>query len=67
MIFKPKYDEYRIKGNNIYFERNKLIAQQSTFLFAFPLNNSGGTLDTINWWKKLNKDKNKLIVDNING
>ena len=51
--FKPNKAEYSIKGNDIYFERNKLIAEKSNLLFAFPLNRSGGTMNTIKHFRNI--------------
>ena len=64
LIFKPKRNEYSIKGDDIYFERNKLIAEKSDILFAFPLNRKGGTMDTIKHFINIhgkNTDKLRII------
>ena len=63
--FKPNRAEYSIKGNKIYFERNKLIAEKSNLLFAFPLNRKGGTMNTVRYFTAIHgKDTKKLrIID----
>ena len=60
-IFHPNYAK---GGTRIFFERNKLIAENSDILIAFPLNMEGGTMNTVNWWNKLNKPKENLLIYN---
>ncbi len=63
LIIYPNKREYKIKGNNIYFERNKEIAKLSDYLHGFPLNRSGGTMNTIAHFIKLGKINNLKIYD----
>ena len=63
IIYRPNKSEYSIKGNGIYFERNNLIAQKSDYLFAFPLNNKGGTMNTIGYFKNLGKGIDLYICE----
>lgn len=75
--YLPKHDEYndiydecddtilifKGKGNDIYFERNKLIAVKSDELHAFPLNQRGGTMNTIKHFRNLGKEDKLFIYD----
>ena len=65
IVFKPNRAEYSTKGNDIYFERNKLIAEKSDYLFAFPLNRKGGTMNTVKYFTDIHgKDTKRLkIID----
>ena len=65
MIIYPNKSEYKTKGNDIYYERNKKIAEISDYLFGFPLNRSGGTMNTIKFFKAKNNFKlgNLTIID----
>lgn len=63
LTFFPKLDEYKIKRNDIYFERNELIAIISNYMHAFPLNRSGGTMNTINHFIRLGKEERLTIID----
>ena len=51
LTYFPKLDEYPIKGDDIYFERNEYIAIKSNYLHAFPIRYSfgrvGGTMNTV--------------------
>jgi len=62
IIYRPKTEEYSIKGNYIYYERNKLIAEKCDILIAFPLNNKGGTMITVDMFKSLGK-KDLFIIN----
>jgi len=62
-ILKPNMSEYKIKGNSIYFERNKLIAEKSDWLFAYPLNMKGGTMNTVKHFRELGKSDNLYISE----
>jgi len=57
----PKYEEYSEKGNDIYSDRNKLIAIDSKYLNAYHINMSGGTMNTVRQFKELGKN----IVDKL--
>ena len=63
LTFFPKLYEYEIKGNDIYFERNELIAIISNYMYAFPLNQSGGTISTMNHFIRLGKEERLTIID----
>lgn len=63
IIYRPNRAEYSIKGNGIYFERNKLIAEKVGLLFAFPLDRKGGTMNTIKHFTDIHgKDTDKLTI-----
>ena len=59
LIYKPE-GSYRTKGNNVYFERNQRIADKCDYLFAFPLDRKGGTMNTVH---KFKDKKHLLIID----
>ncbi len=75
--YKPKLDEYsnkydndnnlifKGKGNDIYFERNELIAKKSDYLYAFPLGRYmvGGTMNTVGQFIELKGKDNLTIID----
>ena len=61
--FLPNKSEYTYKGNGIYFERNKQIAETSDYLLAYPINNSGGTMNTVKFFIKLGKKENLRIFN----
>ena len=61
IIYRPNMSEYKIKRNAIYYERNKLIAEKCDYLFAFPLNNKGGTMNTVEHFIELGKHKQLFI------
>ena len=63
LTFFPKLNEYEKKGDNIYFERNELIAIISNYMYAFPLNQRGGTMNTVRAFRKLGKEDNLKIID----
>ena len=62
LTYFPKLDEYNVKGDDIYFERNELIAIISNYMHAFPLNR-GGTTNTINHFISLGKKERLTIYD----
>jgi len=61
--YKPKFKEYPKKGNNIYFERNKKIAKKSDYLYAFPKDRRGGTMNTVKYFKEFGKEDKLIIID----
>jgi len=61
LVIPPKRYEYHIKGNDIFFERNKLIAIKSNELHAYPQNRRGGTMNTVRHFRELGK-KDKLFI-----
>ena len=63
LIFYPRLQDYAEKGNDIYFSRNWKIAQKADFLFAFPLNRKGGTMNTVGHFKNFHKENNLIIID----
>ncbi len=63
LIYYPNKDEYEIKGDDIYFERNKLIAIKSDYLYAFPLYRKGGAMNTIKFFRELGKKERLKIID----
>jgi len=63
LILYPKLQEYSQKGNNIYFSRNWKIAEKCDFLYAFPLDRKGGTMNTVGHFKNFNKENNLIIID----
>ena len=63
LTFFPKLDEYPKKGDDIYFERNELIAIISNYMYGFPLDRSGGTMSTINHFIRLGKEERLTIID----
>ena len=63
IIFKPKTEEYWCRGKQVYYERNKLIAEKSDILYAFPLNRSGGTMNTVSYFKAIHgQNTDKLVI-----
>ncbi len=63
LTIPPKRKEYHIKGNDIFFERNDLIAQKSVELHAFPLNRSGGSMNTVGHFIRLKGKTNLHVYD----
>jgi len=63
IIYEPIFSEYKIKGTDIYFERNKKIAKISNELHAFPLDRMGGTMNTIKHFKQAGKTDRLFIYD----
>lgn len=63
IIHRPNYGEYEMKGNGIYHERNRLIAEQSDYLIAFPLKRRGGTMNPVSHFIKLGKKERLIIID----
>lgn len=63
LTYFPKLNEYKTKGDDIYFERNELIAIISNYIHAFPLNRSGGTMITVNHFIRLEKKDRLTIYD----
>ena len=61
----PKREEYAIKGDDIYFERNLLIAKDSGYLNAYPINMKGGTMNTVKHFRDLGKSKNLVIKNKV--
>lgn len=61
----PKYEEYSEKGDDIYFERNELIAIDSGYLNAYPINMEGGTMNTVKHFRDLGKSKNLIIKNKV--
>jgi hypothetical protein len=61
-VFKPKLEEYKIKGNKIYYERNELIAQHADVCFAVWKDHSPGTKMTIDAFKRLGKPVHVMEV-----
>lgn len=48
IVYKPNTNEYKEKGNKIYYERNMKIILNSDLVIAFQINNSKGTQMSIN-------------------
>ena len=63
IIYEPIFSEYKVKGTDIYFERNKKIAKISDELHAFPLDRTGGTMNTIKHFKEFEKEGMLFIYD----
>lgn len=64
LIYFPNLEEYATKRNDIYFERNELIAKTSDYLYAFPQSRSGGgTMNTVGHFIRLGKEKRLTIYD----
>ncbi len=63
LIYYPNKDEYKIKGDDIFFERNELIAIKSDYLYGFPLYKRGGTMNTIGHFIRLGKKERLSIID----
>ena len=63
LTYFPNIGEYSEKGNNIYSARNWLIAKISTWLYAFPLNRKGGTMNTVGHFKNFGKENCLKIID----
>ena len=67
LTYFPKLVEYETKEDDIYFERNELIAIKSNYLHAFPIRYSfgrvGGTMNTVNHFIRLGKEKRLIIYD----
>jgi len=63
LIIYPNRDEYNKKGNDIFFERNREVAEICNWLYAFPFNRSGGTMNTVNFFIKLGKKDKLTIID----
>ena len=63
LVIPPKRHEYHFKGNDIYFERNELIAIKSNELHAFPMSGKGGTMNTVKHFIKLGKEDKLFIYD----
>ena len=63
LTYFPNIGEYSEKGNDIYFARNWLIANISTWLYAFPLNRKGGTMNTVKHFKNFGKENCLKIID----
>jgi len=63
LIYKPNMENYPLIRNEVYFERNKLIATKSEYLFAFPLDRKGGTMNTIEHFIALGKEDKLFICD----
>lgn len=63
LTFFPNLSEYDVKGNNIYSARNWSIAEISTWLYAFPLNRKGGTMNTVGHFKNFGKENCLKIID----
>ena len=61
LTYFPKLDEYPIKGDDIYFERNESVAIKSNYMHAFPLGKRCGTTNTINHFIRLGKEKKLKI------
>jgi len=57
--FEPDRKRYREIGNQIYFDRNKLIVDNSDIIVAFWDGKSTGTLNTVNYAKR---DGKKVLV-----
>jgi len=54
-----------MKGNRIYYERNKKIAEKSDWLMAFPINNKGGTMNTVRAFRSLGKSAHLQIFNKL--
>lgn len=63
LVIFPKLHEYHEKGNDIYFERNELIAKKVQELYAFPLARKGGTMNTVNHFIRLKGQDHLAIID----
>ena len=63
LIYFPNLQEYATKRNDIYFERNELIAKTSDYLYAFPLNRTGGTMNTVGHFIRLGKEHRLTIIE----
>ena len=63
IIYEPIFSEYKVKGTDIYFERNRKIAKISDELHAFPLDRKGGTMNTIKHFKEFEKEGMLFIYD----
>jgi predicted Rossmann fold nucleotide-binding protein DprA/Smf involved in DNA uptake len=63
LIIYPNKAEYKIKGNDIYSERNEVVAEISDYMHSFPLHRSGGTMNTIAHFIRLGKRDKLKIYD----
>lgn len=46
-----------------YYERNELIAEHSDYLYAFPINRKGGTMNTVKHFIKCYGEDRLTIID----
>ena len=63
LIIYPNRNDYKYKGNTIFFERNEEIAEISEYMITFPLNRKGGTMNTIKHFINLGKRNRLVIID----
>jgi hypothetical protein len=58
--------EWKIYGNAAGRVRNRLIAENSNIIFAFPCASSTGTYNTVSWAQKMNVPCEVYSVDEVN-
>ena len=63
LTYYPNKDEYTTKKDDIYSERNEFIAIKSDYMYGFPLNRHGGTMNTIGHFIRLGKSERLTIID----